>query len=134
VSRYRSEIDSLRRRERELRAQLRAFDRDEGIGRYATSRSGRFGYRLGRAVGGLWRRVFGDDEQEAARLREEVAELERRVADRRQERAEREEVEAIIERQQQEEERAAREGPMFRAGRGLRNAWKNWGGGDGDDG
>ena len=115
MSRYRSEIDSLRRRERELRLRWRELDREQEVGRYAATRTGRFAFRAGRAVGGWLRRLFRRDEEEVARLREAIMDLEQRIAER--------EREIEEERALAEAEGTVEESLGYRAGRGVRDAW-----------
>lgn len=115
MSRYRSEIDSLRRRERELRERWRELDHEQGVGAHASSRTSRFAYRAGKAVGRAIRRLFRREEEELARLREAVTDLERRIGER--ERA-MEEARAMAEAEADPELSAG-----YRAGRSVRQAW-----------
>lgn len=127
MSRYRSEIDSLRRRERELRRRWRELDREQGVGRHAASRTGRLAYRAGRALGRLVRGWFRRDAEELARLRETIMDLERRIAERERE------IEGEVEGQVEhpiDQARAPGDGQDdlegsagYRAGRSLRDAW-----------
>jgi len=115
VSRYRSEIDSLRRRERELRLRWRELDREQGVGDHASTWAGRWAFRAGKAVGGLFRRWFRRDEEEVARLRDTVMRLERRIAEREH---------AIEEERRLAEIEGTVEGSLgYRAGRSVRETW-----------
>ncbi|WP_050429255.1 hypothetical protein [Chondromyces crocatus] len=86
MSRYRSEVHSLRARIRELRARLDERDRTEGVGPYATSLFGRLMYMAGRHLGkGIraskkWLVRDAELATEAARMRAEVLDLERALA------------------------------------------------------
>lgn len=81
VSRYRSEIHSLRARIGVLREQLDDLDRARRLGAYAHSSSGRFGYALGRWIARLIGRLRRDDAEELERLRQRVEKLERLLED-----------------------------------------------------
>ncbi|EYF00930.1 hypothetical protein [Chondromyces apiculatus] len=88
MSRYRSEVHSLRARIRELTEQLEARDRAEGVGDHASTGFGRGMYHVGRLLGGAWRKVQQwrqgsvSSKTEAARLRLRMTALERALLER----------------------------------------------------
>ncbi len=84
MSRYRSEVHTLRARIRELEFRLDALDRLEGSGKYATSLFAHAMYQLGRKVGRLLRRGRREraSASELERLRARAQQLEQRLEQR----------------------------------------------------
>jgi hypothetical protein len=87
MSRYRSEVHSLRARILDMEEQLRKLDLDEGVGVYASTNFGQgmywLGLRVGAAVRAALRRVRGQGPgTDVEQLRARVRQLEGALADR----------------------------------------------------
>lgn len=87
MSRYRSEVHSLRARISEMEEQLRRLDLDEGVGVYASTSAGRgmywLGLRVGAAVRAAVRRLRGEGPgTDVEQLRARVRKLEEALAER----------------------------------------------------